>query len=123
MITGRVDRSLEAFIRLPVIDATGREHEVEAVLDTGFNGSLTLPPPLGASLGLVWRTTAIVFLANGAREECDVYAATISWDGVPRHVTVQVAETTPLIGMGLLSGYRVRIDVVAGGQVIIQQLG
>ena len=122
MITGRVDQSLEAIIRLPVIDATGREHEVEAVLDTGFNGSLTLPPPLIANLALTWRTTAIVFLANGSREECDVYAATVTWDGAPHHIMVQAADTTPLIGMGLLSGYRVAIDVVVGGQVVIQRL-
>lgn len=104
------------------MDVTGREHEVEAVLDTGFNGSLTLPSPLIASLGLIWRTNAVVFLANGARERCDVYAATITWDGDPRRTMVQAADTTPLIGMGLLSGYRVTIDVVEGGQVEIRPL-
>ena len=52
MILGVVNAHSEATIRLPVRDAVGHEHEIEAVLDTGFNGSLTLPPALIAALGL-----------------------------------------------------------------------
>lgn len=122
MITGAVTGYLEASIRLPVRDVIGHEREIEAVLDTGFNGSLTLPPSLIASLGLAWRTRTVVVLANGAREECDVYAATIIWDGSPRRVVAQAADTTPLVGMGLLHGYQLRMDVVAGGEVVIEPL-
>ncbi len=43
MITGKVNSRREATIRLRVLDANGREQEVEAILDTGFTGSLTLP--------------------------------------------------------------------------------
>ena len=122
MITGGVSRSLEAIVRLPVRDVTDREHEVEAVLDTGFNGGLTLPPSLIASLGLAWRTRTSVVLANGAREHCDVYEATITWDGARRRIVVQAADTTPPVGMELLYAYQVIIDVVEGGQVVIRNL-
>ena len=44
MIAGVVNAHAEAIIRLPVRAADGREQDIEAVLDTGFNGSLTLPP-------------------------------------------------------------------------------
>jgi clan AA aspartic protease len=121
MITGTVNAHLEATIRLAVREANGDEHEIEAIIGTGFSASLTLPPSLVRRFGLPWRTRDYVTLANGAQEMCDVHAATVIWDGRPRRILVDVADTTPLVGMGLLSGYRVTIDVVAGGRVIIQR--
>ena len=43
MIIGVVNAQTEATIRLPVQTADGREQEIEVILDTGFNGSLTPP--------------------------------------------------------------------------------
>ena len=44
MITGTVSVNREPIIRISVQDAHGQSHELNAVLDTGFNGWLTLPP-------------------------------------------------------------------------------
>ena len=82
MIIGVVNAHTEATIRLPVRAADGREQEMEVILDTGFNGSLTLPPAMIASLGLQWRTGGLVMLANGTEDYCDISAATIIWDGL-----------------------------------------
>ncbi len=51
MITGVVSTRQGATIRLAVRDAGGREHEVEAILDTGFkfNGSVTSSPTVIAA--------------------------------------------------------------------------
>ncbi len=65
MITGVVNAHREATIRLPLQAADGRDQEIEAILDTGFNGSLTLPPAVIAALGLPWQTRGLVILANG----------------------------------------------------------
>jgi predicted aspartyl protease len=64
MITGAVNARLEATIRLPVRDAAGQDHEIEAIVDTGFTGSLTLPPVVIAGLGLAWRSRGQAFLAD-----------------------------------------------------------
>lgn len=122
MISGVVNAHAEATIRLPVRAADGREQEIEAVLDTGFNGSLTLPPALIASLGLPWRTRGSVMLANGTEDQCDIYTATVVWDGRQRNILVEAADTDPLIGMALLYGHDVRMQVIEGGSVIIQTL-
>jgi len=122
MILGVVNIRREATIRLPVRDTSGREHEIESILDTGFNGSLTLPPAIVNTLGLSWRTRSLVMLANGAEELCDIYAATVIWDGRPRDILVEEAETDPLVGMALLYGHDVRMQVVEGGNVIIEAL-
>jgi len=52
MIEGFVNANLEAVVTIPLLGPTGQTREVAAVVDTGFNGYLTLPPTLVADLGL-----------------------------------------------------------------------
>jgi clan AA aspartic protease len=122
MIIGVVNAHTEVTIRLPVRAADGRAQEIEVILDTGFNGSLTLPPAMIASLGLQWRTRGLVMLANGTEDHCDIYAATIIWDGRPRNILVEAADTDPLVGMALLYGHDLHMQVVEGGSVVIEPL-
>ena len=122
MITGVVNAHREATIRLLLQAADGQDQEIEAILDTGFNGSLTLPPAVIAALGLPWRTRGLVILANGTEDQCDIYAAAVLWDGVPRNILVEAADTDPLVGMALLYGHDVRMQVVEGGSIIIEAL-
>lgn len=58
MITGVVNVDCEATIRLVVRGPNGQQCEVEAVIDTGFSGFLTLPTTIITSLGLAWRGQA-----------------------------------------------------------------
>jgi predicted aspartyl protease len=51
MIKGRVNAHREALIPLPLRDSQGEERAIEAVIDTGYNGFLTLPPDLIKLLG------------------------------------------------------------------------
>lgn len=122
MITGVVNASLDATVRLTIRHATGHEHEFEAIVDTGFNGSLTLPPTVIRQLGLPWRTYGSVMLADGSSEECDIHAATVIWDGADRKILVEAADTEPLVGMALLRGQQLQIAVVPGGRVLIGAL-
>jgi clan AA aspartic protease len=120
MITGIVNARHEIAIRLPVRRAAGSEQEIEAILDTGFNGALTLPPGLIAGLGLSWRSRSSAILANGSVESFDIYAATVVWDGVPRPILIQAIDTAPLLGMALLVGYDLSARVEVGGSVRIE---
>lgn len=122
MIAGVVNAHREATIRLYLQAPDGPDHEIEAILDTGFNGSLTLPPATIAALGLPWRTRGLVILANGTEDQCDIYAAVVLWDGMPRNILVEAADTDALVGMALLYGHDVRMQVVEGGSIIIQAL-
>ena len=54
MINGVVNHRRELIFRIMITGPSGAE-EVECVLDTGFNGSLTLPIQLIQRLGLQWR--------------------------------------------------------------------
>jgi len=57
MITGVVTENREAVIRLAVGGPTDQQQEIEAVVDTGFDGWFSLPPALIAQLELQWRRT------------------------------------------------------------------
>ena len=58
MITGRVTAQRDATVRLVVLDSTHQPHDVDAVIDTGFNGFLTLPCAMAQTLQLPWRAIA-----------------------------------------------------------------
>lgn len=119
MISGVVNARREALVRLVVLGVDGREREFETVIDTGFNGSLTLPPVVIAELGLPWRTRGVAVLANGREEQFEIHTATVVWDGFRKNILVQAADTDPLLGMGLLYGYSLHIDVFDGVDVTI----
>lgn len=122
MITGIVNADREARIGLTIRGANGGDYEVETVIDTGFNGSLTLPATLIASLGLSWQGREQGILGDGSIGLFDVYAVSVVWDGRDRIVEVAEADTQPLIGMGMLERYELRIQVVEGGRVVIETL-
>ena len=123
MITGTVNADYEAIIRLFVQGPAGPAHEVYAMIDTGFNGFLTLPPALVTTLGLIRRSRGRALLANGSEELFDIYGVTVMWDGQQRYVEADAVDTTPLADMSLLDGYDLHIQVANGGQVVIQASG
>lgn len=50
MINGSVNPNLEAIVPLVVVGAGSRRQQVDAVVDTGFTGYLTLRPSVVAAL-------------------------------------------------------------------------
>ena len=122
MINGRVTVYREAIISLSVKGSEGQSKEIDAVIDTGFNGFLTLPASLIQELGLVWRRRGRAMLADGSESLFDIYEATITWDGRPRRIAVDEVNSDPLIGMSLLYGYELTVQVIDGGRVVINPL-
>jgi clan AA aspartic protease len=122
MISGHVNPDLEAVLSLTVHGAGGQQQTVEVIIDTGFNGSLTLPSPLIAALGLPWLTQGRVELANGSIDVFDVYAGTVFWDGQLIRVMVDAADTTPLVGMTLMHGYELHLPILDGGLVTLNRI-
>ncbi len=120
MIEGAVNAAHEAVIGLVVQGPSGRARDVRAVVDTGFSRFLTLPSAIVTELGLVFRGVDRFFLADGSEVTLDVYAVTVLWDGRPRDVDALVADTQPLMGMRLLDGHSLYVEVEDGGRVAIE---
>ncbi|MBI4202090.1 MAG: clan AA aspartic protease [Chloroflexi bacterium] len=122
MISGVVTPDIQAVIRLSVRGPEGREQEVDAAIDTGFDGSLSLPPRFIHSLELPWRGRGRALMADGSESVFDTYEATVMWDGEPRRLSVDEADIDPLVGMALMNGYELRIEVLPGGKVTLERL-
>lgn len=72
MIEGVVNSAYEAVISLSLHGSAGRTREIEAAIDTGYNGFLTLPHTLVAELGLAHRGRGRATLADGSEALSDV---------------------------------------------------
>ncbi len=122
MISGVVTHDRQAVIHLTVRGPAGQEQEIEAIIDTGFDGSLSLPSLIVVQLGLPWRQRGRALLADGSESVFDIYEATVDWDGEARRIAVDEAETVPLVGMFLLEGYELTVQVQPGGNVTLRAL-
>jgi clan AA aspartic protease len=122
MIQGTVTADREAVIILAVIGSDGGARSVEAVIDTGFNGELTLPKEIAEALALPLVGNRRAELADGNSITLDVYFAKVRWGDQDREVLALQTDGGPLIGMSLLAGHRVVMDVVTGGELTISPL-
>lgn len=122
MIRGIVNARREAIVQLRVRGPGGVELNVDAVVDSGFTASLTLPATTVAALGLVRQSVGGAVLADGSVRQFDIYAAEAAWDGNWRPVLVSVVGNEVLLGMRMLADHELRIAVVPGAVVEITPL-
>jgi clan AA aspartic protease len=123
MIAGSVKANRDAVVTVELRFGNGSVFNAEAIIDTGFNGYLTLPPSMIDASGFQRGGETRAVLADGTELALELYFASILWDGALRTVTCDVVEGTPMIGMALLDGFRLEIEVKTGGEVTIQPLG
>ena len=105
---------------LTVTGPSQRRQVIEAVLDTGFNGFLTLPHHVVRALGLPFVGNRRATLGDGSIVALDLYLATVFWHEQEREVLALQADGGPLVGMALLSGNRVVLHVIDDGDVLIE---
>lgn len=121
MMTGTVNGNNEAILLLRVAGPTNSA-VVSAVIDTGFSGYLTVPPALAAALGLVYVMRGASTLADGSSDDYDVYRLDIEWFGVTRRFLVSAVGVEVLLGMSLLTGCELRVEVAPGGAIEVRRL-
>ena len=122
MMQGIVDQNCEATIQLVVGNADSQRQMIDAVIDTGFTGFLTLPLSVLTDLNLQAYRREEGILGDGSTCIFDVYRGLIIWDGELRRIDINESDTEPLVGMSLLYGYRIQLDAIEGGMVTIQAL-
>ena len=119
MIRGAVNARLEPVVRLRVRGPGGVESDVDAIIDTGFSSSLTLPLAVVTALGLARQAGGSAMLGDGSVRQFDIYAAEVEWGGTWRPVLVSAVGAEVLLGMRLLAGHQLRLEAVPGGVVEI----
>jgi clan AA aspartic protease len=122
MMRGFINQRREAIISVAVGHANLPKQMVEAVIDTGFTGFLCLPSSIITSLGLPWYFRDMGTLGDGSEVIFDMYKATVIWDGKTQIIDVAASEADPLVGMSLLYGFKIQMEVIERGVVIIEAL-
>lgn len=110
MTIGTVDSSGEARVPLTVAGPGPEEprRDIAALLDTGFNGVLALPPALIDELDLEQNSREQYMTASGAMHLTGVYEAVVVF-GERRRVVDEIVEAAePLVGVGFPLGVQGR---------------
>lgn len=121
MISGEV-RNREAIIQLEVAGFGQLSRRLTTIIDTGFDGHLTLPTSSIEALRLPFAGYRRGTLADGTTTRLGVYMGRVVWHGQHLEVLALQAEGEPLVGMSLLEGSQLTIEVGDGGAVIIEEL-
>lgn len=122
MMFGVVNHNCEAIVKVAVGRIGSPKITVDAVIDTGFTSFLSLPLSTITNLGLPWHYRDVGTLGDGSEVVFEIYKAVVIWDGQDQIVDVAASDAEPLVGMGLLYGFRLQIEAVEGGRVTIEAL-
>ena len=123
MIRGTVFPNRQALLAVALLDTAGQFQPFEFVLDTGFDGDLSLPAQTIQTLVAVRLSPSIIELADGSRTTAHTWEATALWDGERRTVSIMESEGDPLLGMSLLWGNHISLAAEAFGDLVIERLG
>lgn len=119
MIFGTVNGSREPVVGLRVRGPSGTAVTVSLVIDTGYDGVITLPSKVIAALGLAGRFGGYITLADGTVRQYGVYSAEVEWHDGWRTVEVSGFSDAALLGMEMLDGHALRVECHPGGTVEI----
>lgn len=122
MMQGWVNSDCEAMLSIVVGPHDKPSQLVEAVIDTGFSGFLSLPLSTIEVLKLPWIFSDTVTLGDGSEVIFQMYRATVIWDGQLKVVDVAASESEPLLGMSLRYGFKRQIEAVERGTVYVEAM-
>jgi len=112
----------QACVEVPLRFTDKPDITIEFVVDTGFEGALTLPSAAVQALGLPFYQDITSNLADDSSVKTEVYIATILWDGSEVDVPVLAMGRRPLLGTLLLRQRNLNIDFIDGGLVRIESI-
>lgn len=89
--------------------------EIEAIIDTGFNGALSLPQKVIEELKLKKIGSAQYVMADGTISDSNIYLAEVTWFNEKVEVSVISSSSEfSLMGMELLSRAKIILEPAKG---------
>ena len=96
-----------------IVSGSWGQAEIEALIDAGFDGEITLPSVIGVRLGLELTGIEDFELADGSIGEGFVFSGQVTLGERSQKVDIALADIDEaLIGTRLLSNYQLTIDFV-----------
>ncbi len=95
---------------------------VEFIVDTAFDGELSLPGNILIQLHATYFTDRMSRMADGSLSSCSVYTIELVWDGQPRLTEVVHLDNAPLLGVQLMDSKFLQAEMTDGGEVSLDDL-
>ncbi|ARI83287.1 hypothetical protein [Microcystis aeruginosa] len=96
MMQGYINQNYEAMLSL-VVRKGDKLKSINAVIDTGFTGFLSLPIATIRELELSWSYRDRATLGDGSEVLFDICDGMVIWGGQYREIEINAAETAILI--------------------------
>ncbi|MBV9848174.1 MAG: hypothetical protein JO250_00660 [Armatimonadetes bacterium] len=120
MIYGHVrDKFARLTIPLPGLDGSAA---IEFILDTGFEGHLSLPGTVVDTLDATYLGDRPVAFADGAVRTRPFYQIMLEWQDELRPVEIIALDGKPLLGVELMEGSFLQAEMRDGGEVSLEPL-
>ncbi len=107
---------------LEIRGRNGRLQFIDTILATGFNGTLSLPPNLIVMLGIEVEYQTNVLLGDNVPARLNTFTGHILWHERLRAVPILESRGAPLVGMRLLAGSQLTVQIRNGGDVQIDEM-
>jgi predicted aspartyl protease len=123
MMTGKVNSKLQPTMSLSLIAPDGTEFELDALIDTGFSGDITLPIETIRQMGLTFYVQDVHTIGNNQDVAFNFYTgAKVYWHQKDVDVLVMEVEGESYMGMELLSGSSLFVEAKPNGKVRVREL-
>jgi clan AA aspartic protease len=116
---GIVNDRLELTLPVEFIGPNGKSLTVQAVIDTGYTGYISIPTSMAIELEPEWAGTSTGYLADGSPHNFDEYETRLTWQGMGVQLTIEAGTPQVLIGMRLLYGQELHALVLPGQEVAL----
>ena len=117
-----LDGNMYPTLSLTVAGPGGNRRTIEATLDTGFTGAISLPIELIERLELDYVRDRVVTLADGSQRDTAIFRGSVMLAGEWRDTEVHCSGHIALAGMRLMYGAKVSFDAVPGGGICFASL-
>lgn len=119
MIVARVNDDFDGHVQLELLH-NGAIHPVRFVVDTGFNGYLSVTSHFVRLLNLEAIDVRDGILADGRRDVFETVDLVVNWLDVPRRIRAQVLGE-PMLGTRLLNGCQIHGVWKPGSEITISK--
>ena len=96
---------------------------IDALLDSGFTGAVSLPQRVVKDLKLKWSGEHSVTLADASEVSVDLYEGIVDFAGRQYRCAILSTGDVPTVGMHLMQQARICFEAVPGGDVSLEPLG
>ena len=123
-LTGQITAKLKPTLTLSVQGFAGDLSNKDFLIDTGCNLELVLPAVEIAVLGWPLVEYAQITQADGTSVDIDLHAGILIMGDLARPILAAALGTQPIIGMELLQGWQLCLDIIAPneGEIRLQPL-